>query len=141
VANPYAGTIHYAALQRQTETQYWMRPTLQRLHVVQRARHTYLIDMQGRVRTLGHGHDAACWTAGTCWTGHEHQRQTGLKEFDWNGNTVWQYYETRAAYHPHGAFQRIYDPKLGAYATIYLANKDVTAADCIAAAATGRRPV
>ena len=59
--------------------------------------------------------------------------QTGLKELDWNGNTVWQYYETRTAYHPHGDFQRIYDPKLGAYATLYLANKDVTAAQCIAA--------
>ena len=59
--------------------------------------------------------------------------QTGLKEFDWNGNAVWQYYEARTAYHPHGAFSRIFDSKLNAYATLYLANKDLTSAQCLAA--------
>ena len=38
----------------------------------------------------------------------------GFGELDWNGNVVWSYYESRTSYHPHGDFQRIFDPKLGA---------------------------
>ena len=33
------------------------------------------------------------------------------------------YDESRTTDHPHGDFQRIYNPKLGAYQTLYLANK------------------
>jgi hypothetical protein len=46
---------------------------------------------------------------------------------------VWSYYESRSTYHPHGDFLRIYNPKLGAYTTLYLANKDLTNAQCLAA--------
>jgi len=58
---------------------------------------------------------------------------TGLVELDWDRNVVWGYTESRSTYHPHGDFTRIYNPKLGAYTTLYIANKDVTHAQCIAA--------
>ena len=136
VANPYAGTAHYDALQRQTETQYWDATNAYNGYTFFGAQGTsYLVDMQGRkVNTWATGTDPRLLDSGNVldWATNT-SGQTGLKELDWNGNTVWQYYETRTAYHPHGDFQRIYDPKLGAYATLYLANKDVTAAECIAA--------
>lgn len=136
VANPYAGTSGYQALQRQTETQYWDATNAANGYTFfGAAGNCYLIDMQGRVahswatgtdpRFLDSGHVLDWSTNGS--------GQTGLKELDWSGAMTWSYNETRAAYHPHGDFKRIYDPKLGAYATLYLANKDVTQAQCIAA--------
>ena len=136
VANPYAGTTNYEALQRQTETQYWDSTNAYNGYTFFAAQGTaYLIDMQGRLtHTWASGTDPRLLDSGNVldWATNS-SSQTGLKELDWNGNTVWQYYETRAAYHPHGDFKRIYDPKLGAYATLYLANKDLTTAQCIAA--------
>jgi len=136
VANPYAGTAHYDALQRQTETQYWDASNAANGYTLFSTQGTtYLIDMQGRVaHTWATGTDARLLDSGNLldWATNT-SGQTGLKELDWNGNTAWEYYETRSTYHPHGDFQRIYDPKLGAYATLYLANKDVTAAECLAA--------
>ena len=41
--------------------------------------------------------------------------------------------ETRKDYHPHHDFLRIYNPKLKAYTTLYIANKDLTNEQCIAA--------
>ncbi|MCK6685863.1 MAG: aryl-sulfate sulfotransferase, partial [Thermoanaerobaculia bacterium] len=136
VENPYAGDAAYKALQRPTETQYWDSANAYNGYTLFAAQgRTYLIDMQGRV--------ARSWTGGTdpqlLESGHVLDWATnssgavGLRERDWDGNTVWEHFETRTAYHPHGDFRRIWDPKLGAYATIYLANRDVTAALCLAA--------
>jgi len=57
----------------------------------------------------------------------------GLKEVDWNGSNVWSYAETRTNYFPHQDFLRIYNKKLGANTTLYLANKAISASQCIAA--------
>ncbi len=57
----------------------------------------------------------------------------GLMELDWNRNIVWQHVETRLLYHPHDDFVRIYNKKLSAWTTLYLASKDLTAAQCLAA--------
>jgi formylglycine-generating enzyme required for sulfatase activity len=136
VENPYAGSTNYTALQRPTETQYWDSTNAYGGYTFFSAQGTsYLIDMQGRVsHSWATGSDARLLESGHVldWAidGRGH---TGLIELDWNGNTVWQYFETRSMYHPHGDFQRIYDPKLGAYATLYLANRDVTEAECLAA--------
>lgn len=136
VENPYAGTSNYQALQRQTETQYWNSATACNGYTFFAAQGTsYLVDMQGRLaRTWATGTDPRLLESGNVldWAtdGNGH---TGLKEIDWNGNTVWEYHETRDGYHPHGDFKRIHDPELGAYATLYLANKDLTPAQCIAA--------
>jgi hypothetical protein len=136
VENPYAGTSGYSALQRDTETQYWDQTNACEGYTFFSAQGiSYLIDMPGRVvqswptgtdaRLLDSGH-VLDWesSSGTI---------TGLRELDWDGTAVWSYTESRSTYHPHGDFRRIYDPKLGAYATLYLASRDVTNAECIAA--------
>jgi len=136
VANPYAGTASYQTLQRQTETQYWDATNAYGGYTFFAAQGTaYLISMPGGVtHTWPTGTDPHLLDSGDVldWATNS-SGNTGLKELDWSGNTVWEYFETRTAYHPHGDFKRIYDPKLGAYATLYLANKDVTAAQCLAA--------
>ncbi len=136
IDNPYAGTADYQALQRETETQYWDAANASGGYTFFSAQGTaYLITMPGGVaHTWPTGTDARLLESGHVldWA-TDSGGNTGLKELDWSGNTVWEYYETRATYHPHGDFKRIYDPKLGAYATLYLANKDVTSAECLAA--------
>ena len=136
VDNPYAGTSNYQAMQRATETQYWDAANSANGYTFFGAQGlSYLIDMAGRLtHTWPTGTDPRLLESGNVldWA-TDSNGNTGLKELDWNGGTVWEYYETRSSYHPHGDFKRIYDPKLGAYATLYLANKDVTSAQCLAA--------
>ena len=136
VDNPYAGTSNYQAMQRATETQYWDATNAANGYTFFGAQGiSYLIDMAGRkVHTWPTGTDARLLDSGNVldWATNT-SGNTGLKELDWSGSTAWEYYETRSSYHPHGDFKRIYDPKLGAYATLYLANKDVTSAQCLAA--------
>ncbi len=136
VDNPYAGTTGYEALQRRTETQYWDSVYAYDGYTFFAARGTaYLIDRQGRVvHAWPAGNDPRLLDSGNVldWS-TDAGVITGLKELDWNGNTVWTHTESRTAYHPHGDFRRIYDPGLGAYATLYLVNRDVTTAECLAA--------
>jgi hypothetical protein len=136
VDNPYAGAASYRPLQRQTETQYWDSINAYDGYTFFAAQGiTYLIDMQGRVaHTWPTGADPRLLASGNVldWA-TDSGGITGLKELDWDGNTVWTHHETRTGYHVHGDFQRIYDPQLGAIATLYLANRDVTTAECIAA--------
>ena len=63
----------------------------------------------------------------------------GFARVIWEGATVWSYKETRSTYHPHHDFTRIYNPKLGAYTVLYIANKDLTYAQLIAAGADPAR--
>ncbi|MCX7047485.1 MAG: DUF1566 domain-containing protein [Candidatus Sumerlaeota bacterium] len=135
VDNPYAGQA-YQALQRPTELQYWDSVNAGNGYTLFAAQgNSYLIDMQGQVvnqwalgtnpRLLENGHilDAATSSSG----------RTGFRELDWDGKTAWEYYESRSGYHPHDDFARIFDPKLNAYATLYIAAKDLTHVECIAA--------
>lgn len=96
-----------------------------------------MIDMEGRVvhtwssirtnpRLLENGHVLDSST-------DDPSRGTGFVELDWDGQTVWQYTETRADYAPHHDFMRIYNNKLGAYTTLYIANKSLTHDQAIAA--------
>jgi hypothetical protein len=59
----------------------------------------------------------------------------GFRELDWNGNTVWEYTETRAGYFPHHDWTRIFNKALNAYTTLYIANKNITKEQAIAAGA------
>ncbi len=135
VDNPYAGTSDYQTLQRPTETQYWDTVNAYGGYTLFAAQGTaYLVDMQGRVaHTWSGATDPRLLENGRLLDWTTQGGLTGLKEVDWSGNTVWEHLETRPAYHPHGDFKRIYDPKLGAPATLYLANRDVTSAECLAA--------
>jgi hypothetical protein len=99
---------------------------------------TYLIDMEGYVvndwnigtnpRLLDNGDllDA---------TKSDPSGFSGFRELDWNGNTVWEYAEKRTGYSPHHDWTRIFNKKLDAFTTIYIANKSVTKEQALAAGA------
>lgn len=59
----------------------------------------------------------------------------GFRELDWNGNTIWEYAEKRTNYFPHHDWARIFNKKLNAYTTLYIANKNVTKEQALAAGA------
>jgi hypothetical protein len=100
---------------------------------------TYLIDMEGYVINQ--------WNIGTNprftetgklldATKSDPSSFTGFVELDWNGNTVWSYTEQRkTSYFLHHDFTRIYNKKLKAYTTMYIANKNLTSAQALAAGA------
>ena len=50
----------------------------------------------------------------------------GFKEVDWDGKTVWEYAEKRDNYAPHHDWVRIFNKKLDALTTLYIANKSIT---------------
>jgi len=57
----------------------------------------------------------------------------GFKEVDWDGRTVWEYTEKRADYAPHHDWVRIFNKKLNAPTTLYIANKSISYANAVAA--------
>jgi hypothetical protein len=137
VAVIFQSTRAYETLRRPTELRFLNESKAYSGYTLFAARGiSYLIDMRGNVvntwqiglnpRLLDNGHllDAA---------GSDLSATNGFKELDWNGNVVWEYYETRAGYAPHHDFTRIYNPKLKAFTTLYIAGKSVTQAEAIAA--------
>ena len=46
----------------------------------------------------------------------------GFKEVDWDGKTVWKYTEKRENYAPHHDWVRIFNNRLNAPTTLYIAN-------------------
>ncbi len=126
-----------------TETRYWDAANSENGYTLFGTRGTsYLIDMEGHViHTWNLGTNPRFTDAGTLLdaVGGNPSNSNVWKELDWNGNVVWQYTETRAGYYPHHDFAKIYNPKLGDSTFIYIANKDLTAQQCLDAgcAATG----
>ena len=133
-----ATSLHaYEALQGPTELLYWDKTNSYSGYTWFGVRgKTYLLDMEGHVMhswpigtnphllTNGNVLDASTDDpSGFC----------GFKEVDWNGSNVWSYTETRTNYVPHHDFLRIFNPKLNAYTTLYIANKTVSSNQCIAA--------
>ena len=103
---------------------------------------TYLLDMDGRVVHI--------WPIGT----NPHLLDNGnivdagkddpsgfqgFKEVDWDGKTVWEYTEKREGYAPHHDWVRIFNKKLNAPTTLYIANKSITHEQAIAAGADPRK--
>jgi len=128
----------YEALQGPTETRYWDAERAYNGYTLFGARGgTYLIDMAGRVvktwssvrtnpRFLENGNILDSST-------DDPSRGGGFVEVDWDDNVVWRYMETRPDYAPHHDFIRIFNKKLGAYTTLYIANKSITHEQAIAA--------
>jgi hypothetical protein len=56
-----------------------------------------------------------------------------FQEMDWNGKVVWEYTDNRPGYSPHHDFLRIFNPKLQAYTTLYIAWRTISNAEAIAA--------
>jgi hypothetical protein len=97
---------------------------------------TFLIDMEGRV--------VHTWPVGTnpqlLDNGHvvdaskdDPSGFQGFLEADWDGEIVWQYTETRPDYAPHHDWMRIFNKKLNAPTTLYVANKSVAEKQAVAA--------
>ena len=102
---------------------------------------TFLLDMQGRV--------LHAWPIGTnphlLENGHildasrdDPSGFAGFTEVDWDGKTVWEYAEKRQGYFPHHDWVRIFNKKLDAPTTMYIANKSITDEQAIAAGADPR---
>jgi hypothetical protein len=137
VAVVFQGTRAHEILRRPTELRFFNEAKSYSGYTLFAARGiSYLIDMRGNVvntwqiglnpRLLDSGHllDA---------TSSDLSAINGFKELDWSGNVVWEYYETRSGYTPHHDFARIYNPKLKAFSTLYIACKTLTHAQAIAA--------
>ncbi len=120
-----------------TETRYWDKSRAYNGYILfGSGGTTYLIDMEGNViHTWKIGTNPRFTPAGTILdaAGGDPSNSNTWKELDWNGNIVWTYTESRSAYHGHHDFEKIYNPKLGDSTFIYIANKDLTAAQCLAA--------
>ena len=120
-----------------TETRYWDNSRTFAGYTLFGTRGTsYLIDFEGHViHTWNIGTNPRFTEAGTLLdaVGGNPSNQNTWKELDWDGNVIWQYSESRSSYHGHHDFAKIYNTKLGDSTFIYIANKDLTAAQCLAA--------
>jgi len=120
-----------------TETNYWDASGTYDGYTLFGTRGTsYLIDFEGHViHTWPIGTNPRFTEAGTLLdaVGGNPSNQNTWEELDWNGNLVWSYTETRSNYHGHHDFEKIYNTKLGDSTFIYIANKDLTSAQCLAA--------
>ena len=118
-----------------TETRYWDASQTSSGYTLFGTRgKSYLIDFEGHVvHTWNMGTNPRFTEAGTLLdaVGGNPSDQNTWKELDWSGNTVWQYTETRTNYHGHHDFTKIYNPKLGDSTFLYIANKDLTAQQCL----------
>lgn len=103
---------------------------------------TWLLDQQGRV--------VHTWPLGTnpklLDNGHvldaskdDPSGFSGFKEVDWDGKTVWEYTEKREGYFPHHDWTRIFNKKLGAFTTLYIANKSISNEEALAAGADPKK--
>ena len=124
-------------VQHTTEMRYWDKTKAYNGYTLFGAAGTsYLIDMEGNVvntwklgtnpRFLDNGNLLDAST-------DDPSGFAGLRELDWNGNTIWDYRETRKDYHPHHDFTRIWNKQLNAFTTLYIANRDITNEQCLAA--------
>ena len=118
-----------------TETRYWNSSETYFGYTLFGTRGTsYLIDFEGHViHTWNIGTNPRFTEAGTLLdaVGGDPSNSNQWKELDWNSTVVWSYTETRTNYHPHHDFEKIYNPKLGDSTFIYIANKDLTATQCL----------
>ena len=118
-----------------TETRYWDASRTYSGYTLFGTRGmSYLIDFEGHViHTWNIGTNPRFTEGGTLLdaVGGNPSNQNQWKELNWNGNTVWSYTESRTNYHGHHDFAKIYNPKLGDSTFIYIANKDLTAQQCL----------
>ena len=127
----------YEAFQGPTELTYWNTNQTANGYTFFGVRGTtYLIDMQGRVvHTWPIGTNPHLLADGSVLDASKDDPSgfSGFAQVSWSGSTVWSYTETRTNYLPHHDFMRIFNPKLGAYTILYIANKTITSNQCIAA--------
>ena len=127
----------YEALQGPTELLYWDKTNTYNGYTWFGVMGTtYLVDMEGHVmHTWPVGTNPHLLTNGCVLDANNNDPSgfLGFTEVNWNGSNVWSYSETRTNYSPHHDFLRIFNPKLNAFTTLYIANKTVSSNQCIAA--------
>jgi len=134
---PIHAKVMFEGLQGPTEVRYWdNRNAYQGYTLFAGHGTTFLIDMEGYVinqwrigtnpRFLENGNLLDASKA-------DPSGFSGFIEVNWDGNEVWQYTESREDYSPHHDWVRIFNKKLNAYTTLYIANKTVTHEQAIAA--------
>lgn len=132
-----SSALAYESLQGPTELLYWDKARAYPGYTWFGARGTtYLLDLEGHVvHTWPIGTNPHLLTNGNVLDTSKDDPSgfSGFTEVDWSGNIVWQYTETRTNYAPHHDFVRIFNPKLNAFTTLYIANKTVTHDQAIAA--------
>lgn len=137
LAMPLSSAYAYETLQGPTELLYWDQVKAYNGYTLFAAHGTsYLIDMNGCVvNSWRIGTNPRLLENGNILDASKDDPSgfKGFKELDWDGNLVWQYYEDRKDYAPHHDFVRIFNKKLGAYTTVYIANKSITSEQAIAA--------
>ena len=118
-----------------TETRYWDNARTYAGYTLFGTRGmTYLIDFEGHViHTWNIGTNPRFTGDGVLLdaVGGNPSNQNTWRELDWAGNVKWQYTESRSSYHGHHDFTKIYNPKLGDSTFLYIANKDLTAQQCL----------
>jgi hypothetical protein len=127
----------YERLQGPTELLYWNKDkAFNGYTLFGVGRRTFLLDMEGRVvhtwpigtnpHLLDNGHilDASRDDPSGFW---------GFKEVDWDGKVVWEYVEKQEGYAPHHDWVRLFNKALGAWTTMYIANRSITHEQAIAA--------
>jgi hypothetical protein len=86
---------------------------------------SYLIDMQGKVvHTWPIGTNPHLLENGNLLDASKDDPSgfQGYKEVDWDGKLIWEYVEKREDYAPHHDWVRIFNKKLNAPTTLYIAN-------------------
>ncbi|MHC4718473.1 MAG: hypothetical protein ACYS5V_15995, partial [Planctomycetota bacterium] len=127
----------YETLQGPTELRCWNKEKAYNGYTLFGAHGTaWLIDMEGSlVRTWRMGTNPRFLDNGNLLdaTRDDPSGFQGFREVDWDGNVVWEYQEKRQGYHPHHDFVRIFNKKLNAPTTLYIAGKTITQEQAIAA--------
>ena len=132
----------YESLQGPTELLFYNKDKAYNGYTLFSSRGAWLIDMQGRgVHTWRIGTNPRLLENGHLLDASKDDPSgfKGFKELDWDGNVVWEYTETRAGYSPHHDWVRIFNKKLNAPTTLYIANKAVTQEQAIAAGVDPRK--
>lgn len=132
----------YERLQGPTELLYWDKEKAFNGYTLFGVGGTsYLIDMEGRVvHTWRLGTNPRLLENGNLLdaTRDDPSGFQGFQEVDWDGRVVWECKEQREGYFPHHDWVRIFNKKLGAPTTLYIANKSLTDEQAIAAGADPR---
>jgi hypothetical protein len=99
--------------------------------------HSYLVDMQGYVvHTWAVGNNPHLLDDGSVLDATQlpgNSDFTGFVRLSWAGSNVWSFTNTRTNYFLHHDFTQIFNPQLGTNTVLFIARKNVSAAQCIAA--------
>ena len=133
----------YETLQGPTELRFWDKAKAFNGYTLFGTRGTsYLIDMEGRVlHTWPIGTNPRLLDNGNLLDALRDDPSgfPGFRELDWEGKAVWEYVEKREGYAPHHDWVRIFNKRLNAPTTLYIANKALSQQQAIAAGADPRK--